>query len=574
MVTSTYPHCNVGRKSHGKFCSKGFHFPADEKTVSTLSAPTTSAASSGNVPFTGISQYASTFQSILNSAVETADVPITELQDQDSTVLSKESALGSLQTTVGDLTSSFSALATLASSQALSATSSNDSVVTATTTGATQPASYTINSVTSIAAAASEVSTGNGYANSTTTPVSNGTMTLEVGGQSYALQLTGNNLNSLVSAINGAGAGVTASVVTTSGGADQLSITSNGGSDSIQLYDGTSTTGTDLITSTGSGTETSTGTYANATATQVSTGTMTLVFGSTGTPYTFQLSSNNLESVASGINGLNAGVTASIITTSTGDYLSVSANSTGATTLALYDGTNTRGTDLLTSADQGADAKFQLNGISVDEPTNTISNVVSGLSLDIQGMSGTSTTISLASDPSQLSSALQSFVTSYNAVQTAVEAQEGQSAGPLAGDSLINQLQTMLNQMASYTNLGGGIQSLADLGVEFDGDTGQLSFNQTTFSALSQSQVQDALTFLGSTSSGFGAFYTQLDGFSDPITGLIQSEIGGDQQTDSDLQSQISTMQAQVGTVQNQSDRPARNGRYAAGGAAKSASRA
>lgn len=518
--------------------------------MSTLSAPTTSAASSGNVPFTGISQYASTFQSLLNSAVETADVPITELQDQDSTVLSKESALGSLQTTVGDLTSSFSALATLASGQALSATSSNDSVVTATATGATQPASYTINSVTSIAAAASEVSTGNGYANSTTTPVSNGTMTLEVGGQSYALQLTGNNLNSLVSAINGAGAGVTASVVTTSGGADQLSITSNGGSDSIQLYDGTSTTGTDLITSTGSGTETSTGTYANATATQVSTGTMTLVFGSTGTPYTFQLSSNNLESVASGINGLNAGVTASIITTSTGDYLSVSANSTGATTLALYDGTHTSGTDLLTSANQGADAKFQLNGIPVDEPTNTISNVISGLSLDIQGMSSTPTTISLASDPSQLSSALQSFVTSYNAVQTAVEAQEGQSAGPLAGDSVINQLQTMLNQMASYTNLGGGIQSLANLGVEFDGDTGQLSFNQTTFSALSQSQVQDALTFLGSTTSGFGAFYTQLDGFSDPITGLIQSEISGDQQTDSDLQSQISTMQAQVSTMQ------------------------
>jgi flagellar capping protein FliD len=108
----------------------------------------------------------------------------------------------------------------------------------------------------------------------------------------------------------------------------------------------------------------------------------------------------------------------------------------------------------------------------------------------------------------------------------------------------------MLNQMASYTNLGGGIQSLADLGVEFDGDTGQLSFNQTTFSALSQSQVQDALTFLGSTTSGFGAFYTQLDGFSDPVTGLIQSEISGDQQTDSDLQGQISTMQAQVSTLQ------------------------
>ncbi len=508
---------------------------------------TTPITSTGSIPFTGISQYASTFESELDSAVQTADIPIEQLQNQDSTVLSKESALGSLETTAGNLTSSMNTLATLAAGQALSATSSNTDVLTATATGATEPVSYTINSVTSLASAASEVS-NNSYASGTSTPVANGTMTLVVGGQSYTLQLASDNLNSLVSAINGSGAGVTASVVTTSGGDSQLSVTSNGGSDSIQLYDGASASGTDLVTSTGSGTETSTTTYADPTSTPVSNGTMTLVVGSQN--YTLQLASNNLQSLVNAINSQNAGVTASILTAPEGDYLSVAASQTGATTLALYDGTQASGTDLLTDNNQGSNAQFQLNGITISQASNTVNSVIPGVTFTLTGTSSSPTTISLASNPSQLSSALQSFVSNYNSLQSAVEAQEGQSAGPLAGDSVIDQLQTLLNQIASYTDSGGGIQSLSDLGVQFNADNGQLSFSSTTFNALSSSQIQDAFQFIGSTTSGFGAFYTQLDGLSDPVEGLIQAEITGDQQTDSDLQSQISTMQSQVSTMQ------------------------
>ena len=517
---------------------------ADKGSVSTLPTPTTSSTSSVSAPFTGISQYASTFQSVLNSAVQTADVPISELQTEDSTVLSKESALSSLQTTVGNLTSSLDSIAQLSSGQALSAGTSNPNVISATATGATAPANYTINSVTALASAASETSV-NDYADGTTTAVSNGTMTLVAGGQSYTLALASDNLQSLVSAINSSGSGVTASAVSTPNGAYELSVT---GADSMQLYDGTSTGGTDLLTATGSGTETSTTDYTDTTTAQVSKGTMTLVSGSQN--YTFQLAGNNLQSLAAAINAQNAGVSASVLTTPTGDYLSVSAEQTGATTLALYDGASASGRDLLTDANQGSNAKFQLNGINVTQSSNTVNSVIPGVTFTLEGTGSSATTISLATDPTQISSALQSFVTNYNALQTAVEGQEGQNAGALAGDSVVDQLQTLLNQMASYTHIGGGIQGLADLGVEFNDDTGQLSFDSTTFDGLSSSQVQDALNFLGTTTTGFGAFYTQLDGFSDPVSGLIQAEITGDHQTDSDLQNQISTMTTQVQTMQ------------------------
>ncbi len=497
-----------------------------------------------NVPFTGVSQYATDFQSELNKSVQVASIPLTLLQSQDTSVLAKKTALGSLDSTVAALTTSLTSLGKLASSQALTATSSNTSAVTATATGATAATSYTINSITSVAAAANETST-NSYTDSNSTPVSTGTMTLAVGGVNTTIQLTANNLSTLASQINTANAGVTASVVTANG-TSSLSIVSNTGAEEIQLFDGTSTAGTDLLSNTGSGTETSTATYADPASTPVSTGTMTLVSGSQ--TYTFQLTSNSLTSLRDQINAQNAGVTASILTTSGGNYLSVAANNTGATTLQLYDGPSATGTDLLSNLNQGTNAEFHLNGIDIQQAGNTVNSVIPGVTLTLQAPTNTAATITLASDPTQLSSALQDFVTNYNAVSSAVASQEGTSGGALAGDTTVNGLQTLLNQMSAHTVSSGTVQSLSDLGITFS-ETGQASFNQTTFDSLSQTQITDAFKYIGSPTTGLGAFSQSLAGFSDPVTGLIESEVNGLTQSDTHLQSQISAMNAKISSL-------------------------
>jgi flagellar hook-associated protein 2 len=410
--------------------------------VSTSSTPT--------IAFTGISQYASDYQAELNKAVQVAQIPLTQLQAQDTTVLSKETALGTLNSAVSALGTSLSSLGTLAANQALNATSSDPAAVSVTDTGATSAATYTVNSITSVATAASETSLSS-YANATSTPVSStGTMTLVVGSQNYTLNMTGNN---------------------------------------------------------------------------------------------------NLAGLESQINALGAGVTASILTPSSGDYISVTANSTGATTLKLFDGTPGTGTNILTSSNQGANAVFQLNGINVSQASNTVNSVVPGVTFNILGTSASPVTLSLASDPTQLSSALQNFVTNYNALQTEIAGQIGTSGGALAGDTVINQIQTTLRQMTSYTTASGTVQSLADLGIEFS-DTGVASLNQTTFDSLSPTQISDGFKYLGSTTTGFGGFSASLSQYSDPVTGLIQSETSGLKQQDQDLQNQISTLNTQISTMQ------------------------
>lgn len=412
----------------------------------------TSAVNSALTPLTinGVSKYSSDMQAILNRAVQIAQIPITFLQNHDSTVLQQESLLSGIGSAVSTFGDSLTALGTIAQSQALSATSSNTSAVTATATGATSPGTYTIDSVTSVAAAASE-RTNASFADSTSTPVS-------------------------------------------------------------------------------------------------STGTLNLVVGSNN--YKFTLTNNSLVGLRDQINSLGAGVNASILTTSKGNYLSISANATGATTLKLFDDPDGANTNLLTNTNQGSNAVFSLNGIPISQPGNVVNDVVPGVTFTIAGQSSSPTTVTLASDATQLSGALQTFVDSYNALTTQVQGQVGPAGGLLSGDTIIGQLQDLQRQITSYTGTTGSIKSLADLGIEFS-STGVASFNQTTFSQLSSTQISDAFSFIGSATTGLAGFAQQVNGFTDPVSGLIADEQTGLSNTDKDLQSQIATLQDRANLMQS-----------------------
>src|SRR5580698_2893704 len=190
---------------------------------------TSSSLSSLFQPITlsGVSQYQSDFQSILNRAQSIADLPLQALQSQGTTLQSEITAANSFGSAVAGLTSAVQALGNLGTS-GLVANSSDSALVTAQATGATSGATYNITNITSIATAASESSL-QGYADTTTTAVSTtGSLNLVVGGTTTPITLGAgqNNLNGVVSAINGANAGVTAQVLTTSNG-DFLSISAN-----------------------------------------------------------------------------------------------------------------------------------------------------------------------------------------------------------------------------------------------------------------------------------------------------------------------------------------------------------
>jgi flagellar hook-associated protein 2 len=241
------------------------------------------------------------------------------------------------------------------------------------------------------------------------------------------------------------------------------------------------------------------------------------------------------------------------LTTGTGTtpyYLSITANANGHKPITLVDDPSGTPVNLLATADDGANTEFKINGAAVSKSGTLINDVVPGITFNILDTTSgpEKVTLTLASDRSRLQSSLETFVAQYNSVVSQVDAQVGPSAGQLTGNFLLREVAGALREVASYHSSSGSVQSLIDLGVEFDAQ-GKASFNQTTFDTLSDTHIQDAFTFLGSETSGLGALAGKFTQLSDPVTGLIKVEQDQYDKTDKALTDQVAILTERVSVL-------------------------
>jgi flagellar hook-associated protein 2 len=265
---------------------------------------------------------------------------------------------------------------------------------------------------------------------------------------------------------------------------------------------------------------------------------------------TYTVAASDLNDLAAAINSSGAPVQAVVVnlgSPAAPNYqLSLQATGLGNVALQLSDGTN-----LLTSLNTGTDASYTVDGqpptgISTDSSTVTIAP---GLSVDLAAV-GTST-VTVSSSLSSVSSELSSFVTAYNAAFAELEKNFGQNGGALVGDSTVLDMQQALNQMISYSGTGGSITSLAQLGVEFT-QQGTLTFDSSAIAGLTSSQINDALTFLGGTTTGGFLEYANntLNGITDPVAGSVATETQTLESESQNDQTQITNDQAQLALMQ------------------------
>ena len=303
--------------------------------------------------------------------------------------------------------------------------------------------------------------------------------------------------------------------------------------------------------------------YANATTAAVSsTGTMQLVINGTAVTPNIDLTGagkNNLNGLASAINGLNAGVTATVINTGTGAtpyYLSISANTSGSNTIQLVDDPSGAHTQIALSGSSGSNADFYLQGQHIVSATNTVSSAIPGMTFTITGTTGANQTVTLsaASDSSQISNQLQTFVTQYNTLQNLLNAQIGPKAGLLLGNSMISGVQQALHGLMNFRGGGtSGVQTLEDLGIQMADNTGVMSFNSSIFNALTPAQIQTAYSFLASP-TGFGTLDSTLTAYSDPVSGSIARQETTWQTTTTNLNNKINILVDQANQMQSTLD--------------------
>src|SRR5262249_23507728 len=135
----------------------------------------------------------------------------------------------------------------------------------------------------------------------------------------------------------------------------------------------------------------------------VGTGTLTLTVGTTSYDITIDSSNNTLDGLAKAINAKNAGVTASVITDQ-GKYKLVLRGTSGtdnAFSLSVPDGTSSglegfaydagTNTGAMTRAQEAKNAIIDLDGVQVQRSSNTVTDLVSGVTLTLKKAAPTQT---------------------------------------------------------------------------------------------------------------------------------------------------------------------------------------
>lgn len=295
--------------------------------------------------------------------------------------------------------------------------------------------------------------------------------------------------------------------------------------------------------------------FADKDTTQVDTdGTLQLVIGSEKHTIDLTTYGNNLEGLVEAVNALGAGVHASILNTGSETdpyHLSLVAEDTGATTLQLRSAVDDSNTNVLTATNQGANAKFKLNGLQIEKSDNTISDVIEGLTFNILDKTdtGESVVIGLATNRGTLATKLTAFVNAYNAAMSKVNTNIGENAGMLSGDSIVGTTQRALRSVANYIGSSGTVKSLMDLGIELD-KTGTMSFDTAKFYSLSGSKITAAFDFFGSSTTGFGATYKSIDAISNAYTGTIAQQQAEIDKSDKRFTDQIEIVSQRIQMMQ------------------------
>jgi len=268
---------------------------------------------------------------------------------------------------------------------------------------------------------------------------------------------------------------------------------------------------------------------------------------------TFQISnpSGTLTGLAQAINSSSANVQASVVNvggSSSPDYrLSIQSLDYAPDSMQLNDGS----TDLLTTLSTGSNVAYQINGHPSTPISSTSRSVIVSPGLSVQIAQTGTTQVTVAQSASTLANALSSFATSYNSIVSELSKNRGQNGGALSGDAIIYQLQSTLQNLANYSGSSGSLNSLADIGLSFD-ETGNLTFDQSTFNKAASTAPSDLLNFIGTpTSGGFlQKASSTLSSIMDSSTGVIASASQNIASSLTSISSKISDEQAQVTQLQ------------------------
>ncbi len=190
---------------------------------------------------------------------------------------------------------------------------------------------------------------------------------------------------------------------------------------------------------------------------------------------------------------------------------------------------------------EGKNAKFKVNGVSVEKESNSVKDVVEYTTINLTKAhaAGSSDTITISKDTSKVEEAVKGFVDQYNSTMTFISDQlkagspddGGDKRGTLASDGSLMRLQSTLRTMvtSSLSNENTAIKDLSQLGVSTVDRFGQLTFDASKLKEkLEEDPVQVQNFFMSKNSEGKDiGFVPKINSYIDSFsssTGIIKGK--------------------------------------------------
>jgi len=191
-----------------------------------------------------------------------------------------------------------------------------------------------------------------------------------------------------------------------------------------------------------------------------------------------------------------------------------------------------------------SDAQIEAFGVPITRGSNTITDVIPGVSLTLRGTSASAVDVKVERDDEDIAAKFQTFVDAYNEVIGFVLAQSrfnatNEAAGPLSGDATLRQIEQQVQRslVQRFSFAGNPFQSMAELGVSLDAD-GRLELDSEKLSGALDTDVLGVRELLGGdgvtdgvasalarildpiTEAGTGSLAIWDQGFDDRLAGI------------------------------------------------------
>lgn len=297
----------------------------------------------------------------------------------------------------------------------------------------------------------------------------------------------------------------------------------------------------------------------------IGTGGGTIKFTVGGVEKTVELTEgSSLEDVVKAINGKSdLGVQATLLNNGSGTPHQLILTAKGTGTQAAVTKIEVEGNDDLqtvlgfggagstVSETAAKNAELTVNGVAISSQTNTLNNVIDGVTLTLTGASGSDGKLEVDTDKDGIKKAITEFVDRYNDVlkklkQVTSYDLEKQSGSALTGDSIARSIQTGLAGVLNSPVSGGAFSMLSEIGVRTNPQTGQLEINQTKLDkALTEKPDDVRNLFQGADGVGQKAM-DMASGFTDARTGTLTTATEGANKLRKDLEKQFDTTEMRI----------------------------